>query len=104
MYEFYCTDFCQPRNIKPMSCATFDTALEEKNISLFQPKKDACDICTAFKTGNLAEKETHDQMKKKQEWKKNMTSYLKMRCSLWTFNQYFFVPNQMCHPYIIKPN
>jgi len=48
-----------------MSCAMFDTALEEKNISLFRPKKDACDTCTAFETGNLSEedKEIHDQMK-----------------------------------------
>jgi len=36
-----------------MSCAMFDQVLEEKNISLFMPKKDACDTCIAFETGNL---------------------------------------------------
>jgi len=48
-----------------MSCAMFDTALKENNISLFRPKKDACDTCTVFETGNLSEeeKEIHDQMK-----------------------------------------
>lgn len=65
LYDFSCTDFCQSRNIRPMICATFDTTLEEKNISLLQPKKDACDTCTAFETGNLTaeENEIHDQMK-----------------------------------------
>ncbi|KAF0746515.1 Uncharacterized protein FWK35_00025276, partial [Aphis craccivora] len=65
LYDFYCSDFCQLRNTKPMSSAAFDNLLEEKNISLFQPKKDACDICTAFQTGNLSieEKEIHNQMK-----------------------------------------
>lgn len=42
----------------------FDTALEEKNISLFRPKKDACNTCTAFETGNLSEeaKRINDQI------------------------------------------
>lgn len=43
----------------------FVMSLENKNISLFTPKKDACDICTAYETGNLSleKKEVHDQMK-----------------------------------------
>jgi len=49
-----------------MSCTIFDMALEENNISLFKPKKDACDLCTAFDTGNISieEKELHVLKKK----------------------------------------
>lgn len=28
---------------------------KEKNLSLFQPKKDQCDTCNAFKAGNVSE-------------------------------------------------
>lgn len=43
----------------------FYITLEEKNISLFKPKKDACDLCTAYESGNLSidQKQLHDQMK-----------------------------------------
>jgi len=37
-----------------MSNAMFYMTLEEKNISLFKPKKDACDLYTAYETGNLS--------------------------------------------------
>jgi hypothetical protein len=48
-----------------MSSYVFDKVIEEQNIGLFQPKKDACNICTAFDTGNLSQKKkNHDSMKK----------------------------------------
>ncbi|XP_050060947.1 uncharacterized protein LOC126551490 [Aphis gossypii] len=55
-----------------MSSYVFDKVIEEQNIGLFQPKKDACDICTAYDTGNLSqeEKETHDSMKKEARMEK----------------------------------
>lgn len=68
LYDFYCKDFCEHHNTTPMSTTIFDLTLElleEKNISLFRPKKDAYDMCTAFETGNLSteEKTLLDQMK-----------------------------------------
>ncbi|KAF0706536.1 Uncharacterized protein FWK35_00033566, partial [Aphis craccivora] len=52
--------------------------IEEKNIGLFQPKKDACDICTAYDTGNLSqeEKETHDSMEKEARMEKEKDKML----------------------------
>jgi len=63
--NFYCNDFCVSHNISPVSNAMFYITSEEKNISLFKPKKDACDICTAYETGNFSieQKELHDQIK-----------------------------------------
>jgi len=65
LYNFYCNDFCVSHNTTPMSNAMFYITLDEKNISLFKPKKDACDLCTAYATGNLSidQKQLHDQMK-----------------------------------------
>lgn len=56
-----------------MSCTIFDMALEENNISLFKPKKDACDLCTAFDTGNISieEKELHVLKKRSKRRKGN---------------------------------
>lgn len=72
LYSFYCHHFCSSHNITPMSCTIFDMALEENNISLFKPKKDACDLCTAFDTGNISieEKELHVLKKKEAREKK----------------------------------
>jgi len=53
-----------------MSSYVFDKVIEEQNIGLFQPKKDACNICTAFDTGNLSQKKNHDSMKKEARMEK----------------------------------
>ncbi|KAL4084850.1 hypothetical protein QTP88_027732 [Uroleucon formosanum] len=56
LYNFYCNDY----------------SIEKQNIGLFQPKKNACDICTAFDIGNLSQekKEKHDSMKKEARMEK----------------------------------
>ncbi|CAI6355833.1 unnamed protein product [Macrosiphum euphorbiae] len=65
--KFYCEDFCVFNQTTPMSKPVFVMSLENKNIFifLFTSKIDACDICTAYETGNLSleKKEVHDQMK-----------------------------------------
>ena len=38
---------------------------EEMNLSLFSPRKDQCDTCSAYKTNNLSEEENHLHIKKK---------------------------------------
>lgn len=71
LYNFYCNDYCTTHNTTPMSIYVFCKAIEEQNIGLFQPKKDACDICTAFDTGNLSQEEKeHDSMKKEARMEK----------------------------------
>ena len=47
----------------PLSKFPFNKVLKESNYSLFKPKKDECDQCVAFKTGNL-EKSIYDQHRK----------------------------------------
>ena len=57
LYRAYCENFCQENNIPPMSRATFSTAFDQKNLSLYQPKKDRCDTCVAFETKNISQEE-----------------------------------------------
>lgn len=37
-----------------MSELVFHNTFTDKNLSLFQPKKDECDVCVAYKTGNCS--------------------------------------------------
>ncbi|CAH1115592.1 unnamed protein product [Psylliodes chrysocephalus] len=57
LYRAYCTDFCEENNIQPMSRATFSTIFDQHNLSLYQPKRDSCDICVAFETKNILQEE-----------------------------------------------
>ena len=42
---------------KVASRKLFENVLKDENIALFQPKKDACDLCCSYKTGNITEQE-----------------------------------------------
>lgn len=66
LYKFY-KQWCQTNSTLSVSIASFSHVFEEMNLSLFQPKKDECDICVAHRTGNLAQDiyEIH-QLKKKE--------------------------------------
>lgn len=57
LYRAYCKDFCGENNIQPMSRATFSTIFDQQNLSLYQPKKDRCDLCVAFETKNISQEE-----------------------------------------------
>jgi len=37
----------------------------EKNLSLFSPKKDQCDLCCGHKTGNINDEEWHKHIENK---------------------------------------
>lgn len=41
------------RGIQPLSRQVFSNVFNDLNLSLFHPKKDQCDTCCAFKTGNI---------------------------------------------------
>lgn len=45
--------YCRESNSEPFSKFPFLKTLKDRNYSLFKPKKDECDICVQFKTGNL---------------------------------------------------
>lgn len=66
LYKLYKTEFCTKRGENCLSIATFLKEFDNKRLSLYRPKKDLCDICVSFETGNLTEEKynEHVQMKK----------------------------------------
>ncbi|XP_054260924.1 uncharacterized protein LOC128985459 [Macrosteles quadrilineatus] len=54
-------------NQKPWGSITlFMSVFERKNLSIYVPKKDQCDVCSSFKVGNIS-KETYDNHLKEKE-------------------------------------
>lgn len=53
LYKRY-VECCQE---KPLSTFVFDELFERKNLGIFQPRKDQCDVCCSFKTGNIVQEE-----------------------------------------------
>ncbi|KAJ4426351.1 hypothetical protein ANN_27165, partial [Periplaneta americana] len=57
-------------------------AFEEENLSLFSPKKERCDLCCAYKAGNITQEEysqhilRKDQARKEKETDKNGSTKL----------------------------
>lgn len=48
-------EYCTASNTLPASRKLFNDVFVEENIGLYQPKKDACDFCSAYKAGNVEE-------------------------------------------------
>lgn len=67
LYSFYKNDWCLQKNVNPVSICTFSNKFEEKNLGLFRPKKDLCDRCESFKTGNLEKKDYEDHIMTREE-------------------------------------
>ncbi|XP_039295862.1 uncharacterized protein LOC120354035 [Nilaparvata lugens] len=64
---FYKNDWCKNKHIDPVSICTFSNKFEEGNLGLFRPKKDLCDRCESFKTGNLDSENYEAHILKKEE-------------------------------------
>lgn len=56
LYNLY-VEFASSSSKPIASRKLFCDVLAEENIGLFQPKKDACDICCAYKVGNVLEED-----------------------------------------------
>lgn len=67
LYKFYKSDFCQNQNEKAVSIATFHKEFEKNKLSLYRPKKDLCDTCVSFQTGNISEDVYNKHIKFKDE-------------------------------------
>ena len=67
LYDYYVSNWCSSNNIPPVSVAKFNNILETEKISLFQPKKDACEKCMSFKLGFVPEEEHKLHITKKDE-------------------------------------
>lgn len=53
--SFYVNDWCTKHNVTTtLSRCKFSQMFDDLNLSLFKPKKDLCDTCESFKSGNLA--------------------------------------------------
>ncbi|CAF4780768.1 unnamed protein product [Pieris macdunnoughi] len=52
---------------KPLSRFTFDLVIKEKNIAFQPPKKDRCDLCISYETGNAKEEEYQKHQAKKEK-------------------------------------
>lgn len=65
LYNFYVSSWCEEHNVKPLSVCSFNNALEVQKISLFQPKKDQCQICNSHKLGHYSDEKhaLHIEMK-----------------------------------------
>lgn len=64
LYELY-KEFCGTSGEKVYSRKSFESKFHEKNLSLFRPKKDMCDKCCEFQTGNLDEEKYRTHIEKK---------------------------------------
>lgn len=53
LYLFYVNDWCSKNDVNALSRCKFSQTFDDLNLSLFQPKKDLCDTCESFKSGNL---------------------------------------------------
>lgn len=66
VYEEYCR-WSAEKNVKPLSIATFSVTFSKKNLSLFRPKKDDCEVCVGYRTKNLSEDYYNVHIEKKNE-------------------------------------
>lgn len=66
LYEIY-VDYCRSHQVNSLSIATLSNALTIKNIALFKPKKDQCEICNSFKLGHITKDFYEEHVKRKNE-------------------------------------
>uniref|UniRef100_A0A2H1WLH6 SFRICE_019922 n=1 Tax=Spodoptera frugiperda TaxID=7108 RepID=A0A2H1WLH6_SPOFR len=64
LYRLY-VDYSASENKPVASRKVFESVLFEENIGLFQPKKDACDLCCAHKVGNLSDEQYAKHIERK---------------------------------------
>lgn len=66
MFRVY-TEWCKGNQKQNIGRKLFNQILEEKKISIFKPRKDQCDVCTAKKEGNISEEQYTLHIEKKNE-------------------------------------
>lgn len=66
LYKLY-TDSCRSEDKIPVCRFTFMEVVTSMNISLFQTKKDQCNVCCEHKVGNISEEKYKDHIKAKTE-------------------------------------
>lgn len=73
LYDFYSKDWCATHNVRPLSLRTFHSVFESRNLGLFAPKKDQCEICARYSAGTtpLEEYSCHQEKKEEARMEKN---------------------------------
>ncbi len=66
LYAVYCHAAAE-KNVTPLSRQVFTDEFKHLNLGLYHPKKDQCNICCAFKTGNLPDDEWQHHLLQKEE-------------------------------------
>ncbi|CAM4665805.1 unnamed protein product [Leuciscus chuanchicus] len=66
LYAEYCRAAAE-KNATPLSRQVFTDEFKRLNLGLYHPKKDQCNICCAFKTGNLPDDEWQHHLLRKEE-------------------------------------
>lgn len=66
LFREYCR-WGTEKNVSPLSEFVFHNTFTDKNLSLFQPKKDELDVCVAYKTGNCSAEDYEVHIQKKEE-------------------------------------
>lgn len=61
---------CQNDAVTPLGRYVFEKKFKEKNLSLFSPKKDQCDICIQYEHGNVSEEQWKNHIDKKEKVRK----------------------------------
>lgn len=56
---------CNENSKEPVSRTRFNSEIKHQNISIYQLRKDQCDICTQFKFGTINQNEYEDHQRKK---------------------------------------
>lgn len=70
LYKFYKLNWCETHNVQALSKTTFFEAMSSRNLSLFRPKKDECELCTGYKNGTVEESNYQTHKQKKEEARK----------------------------------
>ncbi|KAL4717006.1 hypothetical protein ACJJTC_001867 [Scirpophaga incertulas] len=72
LYKLYC-EKCNEQQEKPTSRWLFDQIFNKKNLSLFSPKKDQCDLCCSHDVGNISEAKYREDILKKDRARQEKT-------------------------------
>ncbi|CAL8079781.1 unnamed protein product [Orchesella dallaii] len=66
LYREY-KNHCKERNFQETSWCTFHKLFGEMNISLYHPKKDKCDTCCSYESGNMTQADYEEHVARKTE-------------------------------------
>lgn len=70
LYEVY-FKFCQEKGLTPLGRNVFPQEFKNKKLALYAPKKDQCNVCFAFKYGNVSEEEHQAHIQRKENAMEN---------------------------------